>query len=134
MEQRRAGELIGTMAIRAADPRAPVWTLSGGNQQKTLFGKWLFSPPRVLLADEPTRGVDVGAKFSIYELIATLARQGMAVILISSELEELMGLAHRIVVMRAGTLVGEFLGPDFDRDALMAAAFGAIENDREAGL
>jgi ribose transport system ATP-binding protein len=81
-----------------------VRTLSGGNQQKVLLAKWLEIAPKVLIIDEPTRGVDIGAKRQIYELIATLTARGMACILISSELNEVLGLAHRIAVMRAGKI------------------------------
>jgi ABC-type sugar transport system ATPase subunit len=102
---------------------APVTTLSGGNQQKVLFAKWLFRRPAVLLADEPTRGVDVGAKKSIYDLITALAADGMGVLLISSELEEVLGLAHRVLVMRGGRIVAEFDGRTVTEDAVMRAAF-----------
>jgi ABC-type sugar transport system ATPase subunit len=101
----------------------PVSSLSGGNQQKVLFAKSLFRAPRVLLADEPTRGVDVGAKRSIYELITSLAADGMAVVLISSDLEEVLGLAHRVAVMHHGRVVAELDGPDATADAVMRAAF-----------
>lgn len=94
--------------IRPRRPAMTVGNLSGGNQQKVLFGKWLFHPPKVLIADEPTRGVDVGAKRAIYELIVSLAEQGMAVLMVSSEIEELLGVAHRILVMHLGRIVGEF--------------------------
>ena len=106
--------------------RALVDTLSGGNQQKVLFAKWLFRPPRVLVADEPTHGVDVGAKHAIYELITRLAAEGMGVLLISSELEEVLGLAHRVLVMRGGAVVAEFDGrTDHARRRVMHAAFAA---------
>jgi len=117
-------------SIQNVDVRAPgvatlVENLSGGNQQKVLFAKWLFRPPRVLIADEPTRGVDVGAKHAIYELIARLAGEGMGVLLISSELEEVLGLAHRILVMRLGRIVAEFDGESATDDLIMRAAFAA---------
>ena len=100
-------------------------TLSGGNQQKVLFAKWLFRRPKLLIADEPTRGVDVGAKRQIHELLIGLAEAGMAVLLISSEIEEVLGLAHRVLVMRAGRLVGEFEGDAATDEAVMTAAFTA---------
>src|SRR5262249_26880754 len=101
-ERRKASELISTVDVRARSNAVRVSTLSGGNQQKVLFAKWLFGQPRVLIADEPTRGVDVGAKRAIYTLLHDLAANGTAVVLISSELEEVLGLSHRIVVMRRG--------------------------------
>jgi ribose transport system ATP-binding protein len=101
-ETRLALQTIGALGIRAASPAQVVGTLSGGNQQKAVIGKWLASRPRVLLLDEPTRGVDVGAKAEIYHLIADLAGQGLAIIMVSSELPELMALSDRILVMREG--------------------------------
>ena len=92
--------------VRAADPRAPVETLSGGNQQKALFAKWLLRSPRVLLIDEPTRGVDVAAKSQIHQLVTGLAADGMAVVCVSSEIEELLALSHRVLVLRHGRVVG----------------------------
>jgi ABC-type sugar transport system ATPase subunit len=108
-------------------------SLSGGNQQKVLFAKWLFRRPQFLIADEPAHGVDVGAKRALYQLITTLAAEGMAVLLISSELEEIMGLAHRVLVMRLGRIVAELKdSPDgrseLTEDAVMRAAFAADSN------
>ena len=109
--------------VRARGPGAKLITLSGGNQQKVLFAKWLFRPPRVFIADEPTRGVDVGAKRAIYELIRSLAEEGMAVLLISSEHLEVIGLAHRVLVMREGRVVAEFDEATMSEDAVLRAAF-----------
>ena len=119
----RTDELAADFDIRARSLDAPVVTLSGGNQQKSLFAKWLARTPRVLLADEPTRGVDVGAKRQIHELIGRLAREGMAVVLISSELEEVLGLAHRVLVMRQGRIVAEYAGEEATMDRVLNAAF-----------
>ena len=90
-----------------------------------VFAKWLFRRPKLLIADEPTRGVDVGAKRQIHELLIGLARDGLAVLLISSEIEEVLGLAHRVLVMRAGRIVGEFEGDAATDEAVMTAAFTA---------
>jgi ABC-type sugar transport system ATPase subunit len=123
-EQRRARQMSRDLQIRGRSLDAPVSTLSGGNQQKVMFAKWLVRPPRLLIADEPTRGVDVGAKRAIYELIVSLAQQGMSVVVISSEVEEVLGLAHRVLVMRHGTIVDE-LSPDrMTPEAVMRSAFG----------
>jgi ABC-type sugar transport system ATPase subunit len=130
-EWRRVAELMRRLDVRATSPGAKVATLSGGNQQKALFSKWLFRRPRVLLADEPTRGVDVGAKRGIYELIHSLAAEGMAVLLISSEHEEVLGLAHRVLVMRGGRLVAEFDEQTMSEDAVVRAAFVTERRGRE---
>ena len=84
----------------------PVQHLSGGNQQKVLVGRWLLTAPRILILDEPTRGVDVGAKAEIHRLIATLAADGAAVIMISSEMPEILGMSDRVMVMRQGRVAG----------------------------
>jgi ABC-type sugar transport system ATPase subunit len=115
--------LTERLGVRAPSIRTLVETLSGGNQQKVLFAKWLFRSPRFLIADEPTRGVDVGAKQQIYELIASLAEQGLGVLLISSELEEVLGLSHRVLVMREGRIVAEF-PQGVSQETVMQAAFG----------
>jgi ABC-type sugar transport system ATPase subunit len=122
-ERARTAELARDLDVRAASPEAPVTTLSGGNQQKVLFAKWLLRKPKLLIADEPTRGVDVGAKRQIHELLIRLAKEGMAVLLISSEIEEVLGLAHRVLVMRTGHVVGEFAGDAITDEAVMNAAF-----------
>jgi ABC-type sugar transport system ATPase subunit len=131
-ERRTVAALLKRLDVRAKGPGARVATLSGGNQQKVLFGKWLFRRPQVLLADEPTRGVDVGAKRSIYDLIRSLAKDGMAVLLISSEHEEVLGLAHRVLVMRGGRVVAELDDDSMSEDAVMRAAFGADERVQRA--
>jgi ABC-type sugar transport system ATPase subunit len=126
-ESRRVQDLVRRLDIRAKSSRARVGTLSGGNQQKVLFARWLFRRPRVLIVDEPTRGVDIGAKLAIYELIRSLAAEGMAILLISSEHEEVLGLAHRVLVMRAGRIVAELGADDMSEDALLSAALGTAE-------
>ena len=123
-ERRLVGEVLKDVDARAASHSMPVSALSGGNQQKTAIAKWLVKTPKVLLADEPTRGIDVGAKRAIYELIAELARGGLGVLLISSELEEVLGLAHRILVLRSGRIVAELDGATADEETVMRAAFG----------
>jgi ribose transport system ATP-binding protein len=102
----------------------PVRTLSGGNQQKVVLGKWLLGEPKVLILDEPTRGIDVGAKQEIYKLIGELADRGTGVMVISSDVEELIGLCDRILVMRRGCLVDELSRAEFDRERVLRAALG----------
>jgi ABC-type sugar transport system ATPase subunit len=126
-EKARARELASQVDVRASSLEAPLGSLSGGNQQKVLFAKWLARRPNVLLADEPTRGVDVGAKRQIAELIVRLAAGGMGVLLISSEIEEVLGLAHRVLVMRSGRIVAEYAGEAATPDAVMRAAFAAVD-------
>ena len=130
-ERRRAGDLVTRLDVRTKSVRARVNTLSGGNQQKVLFAKWLFHRPRVFIADEPTRGVDVGAKRAIYELIRSLAAEGIGVLLISSEHEEVLGLAHRVLVMRHGRIVAEFTQETMSEDAVLHAAFATHQKQDE---
>lgn len=122
-----ARSLMQRVDVRAAGPLARISTLSGGNQQKALFARWLHKQPQVFIADEPTRGVDVGAKRAIYELLRSLAAEGAAVLLISSEHEEVLGLAHRVLVMREGRIAAELTGDSMTEDALLKAAFGQDE-------
>jgi simple sugar transport system ATP-binding protein/ribose transport system ATP-binding protein len=124
-ERRRTREALERWTVRADGPGAPVSSLSGGNQQKLLFARMLLCGPKVLVADEPTRGVDVGAKRAIYDLLVSLADEGLGVLLISSELEEVLGLAHRVLVMRAGRIVSELRGEQMTESAVLAAAFEA---------
>jgi ribose transport system ATP-binding protein len=122
--ERSAVETISaSVDIRAAAKEAAIDTLSGGNQQKALFAKWLLCSPRVLLIDEPTRGVDIAAKSQIHHLITELAADGMAVVCVSSEIEELLALSHRVLVLRHGHPVGEF-PRGTAREVVIAAAFG----------
>ena len=94
--------------MRASGIEQVVGKLSGGNQQKVVLGKWLATKPRVLIMDEPTRGIDVGAKAEIHRLMSELAGQGLAILMISSELPEILGMSDRVLVMREGRLVAEF--------------------------
>jgi simple sugar transport system ATP-binding protein/ribose transport system ATP-binding protein len=128
MRRRRERRIVESARTRAgvnAGLSRRVETLSGGNQQKTLFARWMAAPPRVLLADEPTRGIDVGSKRGVYDLVTDLAREGLSVMLISNENEELLGLAHRILVMRSGRVVAEMDGASASENDLVRAAFGA---------
>lgn len=112
------------LGIKVADPHYPMTSLSGGNQQKVSIARWLATDPEVLILDEPTRGVDVGAKAEIYRLIANQASLGMACVVISSELPELIGLCHRIVVMRSGIMVGELKGEEMTESNIILLASG----------
>ncbi|MDX3926288.1 MAG: ATP-binding cassette domain-containing protein [Shinella sp.] len=116
-------ELIGMLGVRPAQPEKMTIELSGGNQQKVVIGKWLATKPKIILLDEPTRGVDVGAKSELHHLIARLKQEGAAILMVSSELPEVLGVADRIVVMREGRSVGE-LGRGATEEDVMALAFG----------
>jgi ABC-type sugar transport system ATPase subunit len=131
-ERRRAEDLARRLDVRAPSTKARVGSLSGGNQQKVLFAKWLAAEPKLLIADEPTRGIDVAAKQQIHALIADLAEAGMAVLLISSEIEEVLGLAHRVLVMRRGRVVDEFAGGAATQETVMRAAFAAPPTEGDA--
>jgi ribose transport system ATP-binding protein len=131
-EARRFAEAQKRYSIRAASPKVSAGQLSGGNQQKVLFAKTLASDPDLVILDEPTRGVDIGAKSQIYEVIAGLARQGKAVAVISSELPELIGLAHRIMVIDRGRIAGILTPPDGTRPserAILDLALGLAPQD-----
>ncbi len=121
-EEALAGEMIRDLRVKTANARVPAETLSGGNQQKLVIGKWLATRPRVLMLDEPTRGVDVGAKAEIYKLIREMANGGMAVIVISSDLPEVLLLSDRIVVMRQGRVAGELSRQDATQEKVLALA------------
>ncbi len=122
-ERAAASRVLDRVAVKGGDYGAAVAALSGGNQQKVLFARMLLCGPRVLIADEPTRGVDVGAKRAIYDLLVGLATEGMGVLLISSEVEEILGLAHRVLVMSRAQIVAELQGEAMTESAILAAAF-----------
>lgn len=125
----RARDAIAQLSIRVASARVNVGSLSGGNQQKVLLARLLELAPRVLILDEPTRGVDIGAKSEIYRLIDELARRGVAVLVISSELAEVVGICDRVIVMREGHLVGEVgggSGQAITQENIVALATGAV--------
>lgn len=123
LERTKTRALLSSLSVEPPVPSVRVANLSGGNQQKVLFARWLFRNPRVLILDEPTRGVDVAARAAIHRLINNLAAEGAGVLLISSEIEEVLGLAHRVLVMRRGSITREF-GADPPLEAVMEAAFG----------
>jgi ABC-type sugar transport system ATPase subunit len=107
----------------------PVKLLSGGNQQKVLFGRWMIRNAKLLIIDEPTRGVDVGAKQAIYTFLNDLALKGVAILLVSSEIKEILGLCCRAVVMREGKVSRELKGDDLTEDAVRRAAFGMVDSE-----
>jgi rhamnose transport system ATP-binding protein len=122
-ELRLAERYIQDLGIVPSAPQVVTSALSGGNQQKVSLARWLATGPKILILDEPTQGVDVGAKYEIHKIVRSLAAQGLAVLLISSDLPELLALSDRIAVMREGSLVALLPGTS-DAHAVMSAAFG----------
>jgi erythritol transport system ATP-binding protein len=113
--------MIGDVHVKTSSGQAPIGSLSGGNQQKVVIGKILATEPDVILLDEPSRGIDIGAKGEVFKLLAERAKRGLAVVYSTSEVGECFAVAHRILVMRRGRIVAEF-GPDATKEAVMAAS------------
>ena len=113
------------LSIRAPGWETPVNELSGGNQQKVVIAKWLATRPKVVILDEPTKGIDVGSKAAVHDFIGELAEEGLAVILVTSELPEAMGLSDRLIVMHEGRIAGSFVRGDWSPEDVVAVATGA---------
>lgn len=119
-------DMFGKMRVKTPTFETPIASLSGGNQQKVVLAKWMVRNPDILILDEPTRGIDVGAKFEIYKLMTELAKEGKVVIMVSSELPELIGMCDRIYVMAKGTITGEIKREDFSQELIMKYATGTL--------
>lgn len=133
-EEKAVRDLIHDLSIRVANPSQSITSLSGGNQQKVVFAKGLLTTPKVLILDEPTRGIDVGAKAEIFEIVNRLARQGFGIVFISSELKEILAISDRIVVMSKGEITGEFRRDEATEEKLVAASFvGHTANNHKNG-
>jgi rhamnose transport system ATP-binding protein len=126
-ENEAAAVWASRLEVKTAALDAEAGTLSGGNQQKVVLGKWLATEPKVLIVDEPTRGIDVGTKAEVHRLLSQLAQQGLAILMISSELPEVLGMADRVLVMREGRLTGEFSRAEATPEAVMYAATADVE-------
>ena len=124
-ESQLARQWIDALGIKAQGPEQPVSTLSGGNQQKVVIAKWLARKPAVLILDEPTKGIDVGAKAAVHAVTSEFARAGGAVIMISSELPEILGMSDRVLVMRRGRVRGDFTRAQATSESLLRAASDA---------
>jgi ABC-type sugar transport system ATPase subunit len=124
-ERAATTKIMHSLRVKAGSPMAIAGTLSGGNQQKVVLGKWLLTEPKVLFLDEPTRGIDVGAKQEIYAQINELAKSGLAVVMVSSELPEVLGLSDRVIVLHEGKFAGEFSRSEATSERIMAAATGS---------
>ena len=123
-ERALARRFMEQLRIKATSPAQVVRSLSGGNQQKVVLSKWLAAEPRILILDEPTHGVDVGTKADVHRTISNLAGQGLTILLISSELPEILGMSDRVLVMREGRLVAEFPRPEATQERIIEAAAG----------
>ena len=123
-ENKATSSIAEKLAIKAPSLSVLCQTLSGGNQQKVVIAKWLLSDPRILIMDDPTRGIDVGAKYEIYKLMNELAEKGIAIIMISSEMEEVIGMSDRIMVMCEGKSMATLEQSEFDQEKIMALATG----------
>jgi len=121
-ENRAAREWASRLEVKASALDTEVGTLSGGNQQKVVLAKWLATNPRVLIVDEPTRGIDVGTKAEVHRLLSRLAGQGMAILMISSELPEVLGMADRVLVVHEGRITAEIDRADATAESVMFAA------------
>ena len=114
---------INDIHIKVADPNLPILSLSGGNQQKVVIGKGVLTNPHILLLDEPSRGIDVGAKAEVFDIINEYAEKGLSIIVISSELKEIIAIADRVLVLSNGLMTGEFVGEDINEEALVTASY-----------
>lgn len=123
-ENRAADAEIEKLRIKTGHRNQQVNTLSGGNQQKVVLAKWFLNEPEIIILDEPTRGIDIGAKAEIYKIIAQLAEQGRTILMVSSELEEILGLCDRVMVLYGGNISGEFERNEFDQEHILKAAMG----------
>jgi rhamnose transport system ATP-binding protein len=126
-EFKLAREYTARLDLRAASLDQPVGTLSGGNQQKVVIAKWLATKPKVIILDEPTKGIDIGSKAAVHEFMSELAAQGLSVIMVSSEIPEILGMSDRVIVMREGRIVGEFARDGLTAETLVRAAAGIGE-------
>lgn len=128
-EKQDAETMVESLSIKTPTLSTPTGSLSGGNQQKIVISKWILHEPNVLIMDEPTRGIDVGAKYEIYKLMCDLAASGVGIIMISSELPEIIGVCDRVVVMSEGKVTGEVLRKDFSQERIMSFAVGGQNKD-----
>lgn len=123
-EAKATREAFDSMNVKTPTLHTPIMSLSGGNQQKVILAKWMNLDPDILIADEPTRGIDVGAKKEIYQLLGQFAQRGKGILMISSELPELMGICDRIYIMSNGTITGVLDRADFSQEEIMYYAVG----------
>ena len=130
LDDRKADRLMEEMmqeySIKAGNVKDPILTLSGGNQQKVIIARWIANHPEILLCDEPTRGIDVGAKAEVYAILRKIARQGIGIVMVSSELPELLALCDRIIVMHEGKITGQLMREEATETAVMRYAAALV--------
>lgn len=126
-EKEQAGRYFKEISIKAPDMDTKLQQLSGGNQQKVVLSKWLMRRPKVLIMDEPTRGIDVGAKYEIYKIMVDLARQGIAIVMISSELPELLSMSDRVMILNEGRVSGILKQEECTQEKIMKLATASME-------
>jgi ribose transport system ATP-binding protein len=131
-ERQQTRQVAERMRVKTPSLGTPVRNLSGGNQQKVVLARWLFRDTLVLIVDEPTRGIDVGARYEVYELLAELAGRGVAIVMVSSDLKELIGMCHRILVFSRGTIAGDLRRDDFDEERILGLAYSGYVRDQAA--
>lgn len=132
MENEKADEQIKDIHIKVADKNLPILSLSGGNQQKVVIGKGILTNPQILLLDEPSRGIDIGAKTEVFDIINQYAQRGLSILVISSELKEIVAIANRVIVLSNGKKTGEFLESEITEDSLVLASYkGHHANGKE---
>ncbi|AMM83490.1 hypothetical protein AZF01_03235 [Martelella sp. AD-3] len=119
-----AREFTGRLDLRAASLDQPVGNLSGGNQQKVVIAKWLATQPKVIILDEPTKGIDIGSKSAVHAFMSELAGRGLSIIMVSSEIPEILGMSDRVIVMREGRIVAELARDEMSAEKLVRAAAG----------
>ena len=132
-EQQAVSDFIRLFNVKTPSMEQAIGLLSGGNQQKVAIARGLMTRPKVLILDEPTRGVDVGAKSEIYRIMNDMARQGVAILMISSELPEVVGMSDRVYVMREGVIAGELQAGDISQESIMTLATGVTDSHLKAG-
>jgi len=127
LDSKKEGEKVDgqikDIQIKVADKKLPILSLSGGNQQKVVIGKGILTEPKILLMDEPSRGIDIGAKTEVFDIINKYAQEGLSIIVISSELQEIVSIADRVIVLSNGIKTGEFYGDEIEQDTLVLASY-----------
>ena len=132
LEGEKVDQQIKDIHIKVADKKLPILSLSGGNQQKVVIGKGILTEPKILLMDEPSRGIDIGAKTEVFEIINKYAEEGLSIIVISSELQEIVAIADRVIVLSNGIKTGEFYGDEIQEDTLVLASYKGHHTEKES--